>query len=96
MDQGHKSLIFNGQLLEFLSQFRRLIGRLMYLTITRPAIAYSIHHLSQYVYMLRILHFQASQHLVRFLKSNPGQGPLFLLNNHCILKISVILIGLVA
>jgi hypothetical protein len=38
-----------GSLLEDLTSYRRLIGRLLYLTITRPDLVYSIHVLSQFM-----------------------------------------------
>ncbi|KAL8112007.1 hypothetical protein AgCh_019640 [Apium graveolens] len=57
--------------------YRRLIGRLIYLTITRPDISYSVHFLSQFLQAPRINHMQAAMKLVKYLKGNCGQGLFF-------------------
>lgn len=46
------------------SQYRRLIGRLLYLTITRPDIAYAVNRLSQYVSNAKLPHLQVAHHLL--------------------------------
>lgn len=61
-----------------IAQYRRLIGRLMYLTISRPDIAYSVNRLSQFMSKPRTPHLRAVHQLLRYLKGNPGQGLLFL------------------
>lgn len=63
-----------GNLYDDPSRYRRLIGRLLYLNITRPDISFSIQKLSQYVSSPRTPHFEAACHLVRYLKQSPGQG----------------------
>ena len=49
MEQQLKLSMGDGELLKELGQFRRLIGKLMYLTLSRPDITYSIHRLSQFL-----------------------------------------------
>ncbi|XP_019056420.1 PREDICTED: uncharacterized protein LOC109116082 [Tarenaya hassleriana] len=64
----------SGDPLSDITGYRRLIGRLLYLTITRPDIAYVVHKLSQYLSCPTSAHLSAAQRVVRYLKSNPGQG----------------------
>nr|KYP45260.1 hypothetical protein KK1_033213 [Cajanus cajan] len=49
------------------SQYRRLLGRFIYLTITRPEIAYSIHILSQFLQDPREAHWEAATRIFRYL-----------------------------
>lgn len=66
-----------GDLLADNSIYRRLIGRLSFLTISRPDITYVVHKLNQFVAQPRFPHLQAVHHLLRYLKSSPGQGIYF-------------------
>ena len=67
----------NGELLTNSSMYRQLIGRLMYLTISRPDITFAVTKLSQYMSQPRMPHLNALHHLLKYLKSSPGQGLLF-------------------
>jgi len=54
------------------STYRRLIGRLIYLTNTRPDIAFSVNNLSQFVSSPTKHHQQAVFRILRYLKGNLG------------------------
>lgn len=49
MDQNLKLSKYEGRELKDLSSYRRLIGRLLCLTITRPNITFTVHRLSQFM-----------------------------------------------
>jgi len=42
------------------SQYRRLAGELIYLTVTRPDITYAIRLMSQFIYKPREIHWKAA------------------------------------
>jgi len=70
-----------GELLKDPCIYQRLVGRLIYLTITRPDITYSVHILSRFMHEPRQPHMAAALRVVRYLKSAPGQGLLLHSNN---------------
>ena len=49
MEQHAKLSNYHGELVSDPSQYRRLIGKLLYLTLTKPDIAFSAHQLSQFL-----------------------------------------------
>ncbi|KAG7569356.1 Zinc finger CCHC-type [Arabidopsis thaliana x Arabidopsis arenosa] len=63
-----------GTLLENGTAYRELVGRLLYLTITRPDITFAVHKLSQFLSCPTDIHLQAAHRVLRYLKGNPGQG----------------------
>jgi hypothetical protein len=77
MEENIKLLPTAGDLLRNPSIYRRLVGKLIYLTITRPEITYSVHILSQFMQEPRKPHLDAVHHLLRYLKGAPGQGLYF-------------------
>ncbi|XP_019166971.1 PREDICTED: uncharacterized protein LOC109162743 [Ipomoea nil] len=61
--QSHKLTSTDGILLHKTEVFRRLVGKLLYLTNTRPDIAYVVQQLSQYVDKPRDTHLAAAQRI---------------------------------
>ncbi|KAL4193104.1 hypothetical protein AMTRI_Chr06g197640 [Amborella trichopoda] len=54
--------------------YRRLVGRLIYLTITHSDIKFSIHILSQYMHDQQEPHLGTAQRVLWYLKWSPSQG----------------------
>ncbi|XP_062028543.1 uncharacterized mitochondrial protein AtMg00810-like [Rosa rugosa] len=75
-----------GELLKDPAAYRRLVGRLIYLTITRPDITYYVHVLSRFMHEPRQPHMAAALRVVRYLKSSPGQGLLLSSNSNLNLR----------
>ncbi|GMI99394.1 hypothetical protein HRI_003608700 [Hibiscus trionum] len=64
-----------------ITEYRRLIGRLVYLTNTRPDIAYPVQQLSQFLACPTDVHLTAAHRVLRYLKGSPGQGLFFPASN---------------
>ncbi|KMT06637.1 hypothetical protein BVRB_7g158040 [Beta vulgaris subsp. vulgaris] len=74
MEQNHRLGHDTGDLFDDPERYRRLVGRLIYLAVTRPDLAYSVHILSQFLQAPRQAHWDAAIRVVRYLKGTPGQG----------------------
>ncbi|XP_014511530.1 uncharacterized protein LOC106770221 [Vigna radiata var. radiata] len=56
------------------ASYRRLIGKLIYLTTTRLDITFAVNHLSQFMSAPTTAHQQATTHILRYLKGTPSVG----------------------
>lgn len=74
IEQNHHLATHVGPYFSTPNHYRRLIGRLIYLTITRPELASMVHVLAQFTTRPRQAHWDAALHVVPFLNSSPGQG----------------------
>ncbi|CAL2245487.1 unnamed protein product [Prunus armeniaca] len=75
-----------GDLLADPAKYRRLVDRLIYLTITRPDITYAVQVLSRFMHEPRKPHMEAALRILKYLKNTPGQGLFFPAQNN--LKLS--------
>lgn len=57
--------------------YRRLVGKLLYLGITRPDLSYSVQHLSQFLSNPREPHLHAALHVVKYLKNTSEIGQFY-------------------
>ncbi|RVW95818.1 Retrovirus-related Pol polyprotein from transposon RE2 [Vitis vinifera] len=58
-------------------RYRRLVGKLNYLTITRPDISFPVSVVSQFLQSPCDSHWDAVIRILRYIKSTPGQGVLY-------------------
>ncbi|PWA96217.1 hypothetical protein CTI12_AA041970 [Artemisia annua] len=64
----------DGEPLSDPSLYRATVGKLLYLTITRPDLSYAAHALSQFSHSPRTPHWKALIKVLRYIKLCPGQG----------------------
>ncbi|GJV27384.1 ribonuclease H-like domain-containing protein [Tanacetum coccineum] len=60
-----------------ITSYQKLIGKLIYLTITRPDISYAVQSLSQHMHAPLQSHFDIGLRVLRYLKLAPGSGVSF-------------------
>ena len=62
----------HGELFSDVGRYRRLVGKLIYFTITLPDITYAVGVVSQYMLALRQPHYEAIYRILHYLKGAPG------------------------
>ena len=73
MEQNLNLSLTKGEKLNDPSKYRWLIGRLIYLSVARPDIVYSVRMLSQFMHEPRKPHWEAALRVLRYIKGTPGQ-----------------------
>lgn len=76
----------DGALLNDATKYRRLVGKLIYPTVTRPDIVYSVRTLSQFMHQPRKPHWDAAIRILKYIKGTPSQGLLFPATKNLALK----------
>ncbi|BBH09537.1 Seven transmembrane MLO family protein [Prunus dulcis] len=77
-----KKLGLEGELLLDVGCYQRLVGKLIYLTITRPDIAHVVSLVNQHMHAPRTTHLQAIKRILRYLKGSLGRGILMKKNGN--------------
>ena len=72
--KGIKLSTDTGEMMADPESYRRIIGKLLYLNLTRPDISYSVQQLSQFISAPRLPHFQAAIHVVKYLAGTLDWG----------------------
>ncbi len=86
MEQNLKLSQSDGDILFDPSQYRRLVGRLLYLTVTRPDISYSVQKLSWFMTKPTNTHLATAYRVLKYIKGTSGQGLFFPSNTDLHLK----------
>ncbi|XP_030934549.1 uncharacterized protein LOC115959994 [Quercus lobata] len=73
MDQSVKLSSANGDDVLDAALFRRMVGKPLFLTLTRLDISYVVHKLSQFMKAPKMPHLQAVYKVLKYLKITPGQ-----------------------
>ncbi|XP_059635870.1 uncharacterized mitochondrial protein AtMg00810-like [Cornus florida] len=63
-------------------RYQRLVGRLIYLSHTRPDIAFAVSMVSQFMHSPESEHFEVVYRILRYLKGSPGKGHMFRKQGH--------------
>ncbi|XP_057426413.1 uncharacterized mitochondrial protein AtMg00810-like [Lotus japonicus] len=74
MDHSQKIGVTSGTPLSDVGSYRRLIGRLLYLTTTRPDISFAVNQSSQFLSAPTDVHEAAAYRVLKYIKGNPGCG----------------------
>ena len=67
----------SGQLLDDPTAYGQLVGRLLYLTISRPDISFAVQVLNQFMAQPRAPYLVAAYRILRYIKASPAQGLFF-------------------
>ncbi len=81
IEQNHRIVADSGDPIDK-SKYQRLVGRLIYLSHTRPDIAYAVSVVSRFMHDPRSSHMDVVIRILRYLKSCPGKGIIFSNNGH--------------
>ncbi|XP_056691875.1 uncharacterized mitochondrial protein AtMg00810-like [Spinacia oleracea] len=76
MEQNYCLAQAKGAPFYYPDQYRRLVGQLVYFSITRPELSYFVHTLSQIFSASQVAHWDAALRVLRYIKGSSGQGTL--------------------
>jgi len=77
MNPNQKLTTEEGKLFSNLERYKRLVGKLIYLTITRLGLSFAVGVVSQFMQTPCLGHWNAIIRILRYLKKAPGQGLLY-------------------
>ncbi|PSS35187.1 Metalloendoproteinase [Actinidia chinensis var. chinensis] len=80
--QNHKLGEYPDQIPIDKRRYERLVGKLIYLSHTRPDIAYAVSVVSQFMYCPSEDHMDVVIQILKYLKSSPRKGLMFSKSNH--------------
>ena len=78
IEVNHDMSIYPYQIPTNKERYQRLLGKLIYLTHTRPDISYAVSVVSQFMHNPSNQHMSVVNRILAYLKSSPGKGIFFL------------------
>ena len=94
MDPNVKLVPGQEESLQDLGGYRRLVGKLNYLTITRPDISFPVSIVSQFLQSPCDGHWDAAVRILSYVKGTPSQGVLYENKGHTQIVATVMQTGL--
>ena len=82
IEQNHKNFHYADATSVDRGRYQRLVEKLIYLFHTIPDIAYAVNVVSQFMHDPKKPHMDVVEQILRYLKSTPGKGLLFLNHGH--------------
>jgi len=76
LEDGYKMLRegeFEDKPYEDVKHYRRMVVKLIYLTITRPDVCFAVNQVSQHMQKPKIHHWNMVERILRYLREAPGQ-----------------------
>ncbi|XP_050160289.1 uncharacterized mitochondrial protein AtMg00810-like [Malus sylvestris] len=80
IEQNHRLGDYHDQVPTNKERYQRLVGRLIYLSYTRPDLAYAVSVVNQFMHRPSEAHMDVVQRILRYLKATSGKGLMF--SNH--------------
>ncbi|XP_042423573.1 uncharacterized mitochondrial protein AtMg00810-like [Zingiber officinale] len=74
MESNFRMCAHEGKSLEDTTMYQKLVGSLIYLTLTQPDISYAVSVISRYMQNLMKLHLEAVRRILRYVKSTIDYG----------------------
>jgi hypothetical protein len=82
MEPNLKLMPDEGDFVDDPDTYRRLVGKLIYITITRPDISYAVSIVSQFMTHPRVPHMNAVIRILKYLKNAPSRGLFYQSSGH--------------
>ena len=67
----------NSPMMADANRYRHLLGKLIYLTVTRPYITYDVSVLSQFMHEPRMVHWEGALRVLAYIKRAPNKGLIY-------------------
>jgi hypothetical protein len=82
MEPNLKLMLDEGDFVDDPDTYRRLVGKLIYLTIIRPNISYGVSIVSQFMTSPRVPHMNVVIRSLKYLKNAPDHGLFYRSSGH--------------